>query len=47
MRNVPDDWDSHWTTCPDCGKRYHLSEWCEYCEEIEEEEEDNDQDSEE
>ena len=24
--NVPDDWESYWTTCWDCGAHYHASE---------------------
>ena len=23
--NLPDDWDSHWATCPKCRKQYHQS----------------------
>lgn len=26
MSNVPDDWNSYWTTCANCGNRYHMSE---------------------
>jgi len=26
MTNVPDDYDSYWVTCPECGKKYHASE---------------------
>lgn len=25
-RNVPDDWDCYWHTCPLCNSRYHESE---------------------
>lgn len=25
-RNIPDDWDCYWRTCPDCGEQYHTSE---------------------
>lgn len=25
MSNLPDDWSAYWTTCEDCGARYHLS----------------------
>lgn len=28
MRNTPDDWDSYWVSCAACGRRYHLSEYC-------------------
>lgn len=32
--NVPDDWDCYWTSCSECGHRWHLSERnsCEKCE---------------
>lgn len=23
--NLPDDWNSYWSTCSVCGRRYHLS----------------------
>jgi len=26
--NLPDDWGSWYTTCPDCGARCHASEGC-------------------
>lgn len=26
MDNAPDDWDSYWTKCADCGTKYHASE---------------------
>jgi hypothetical protein len=26
MKNVPDDWDSHYRRCARCGSTYHLSE---------------------
>lgn len=26
MRNVPDDWDSYYSTCSRCGSKYHDSE---------------------
>lgn len=26
MRNVPDDWDCYWRTCPHCKSKYHASE---------------------
>jgi hypothetical protein len=26
MSNVPDDWNSFWTHCHHCGRRYHESE---------------------
>jgi ribosomal protein L37E len=30
--NLPDDWDSYYTTCPRCGQRYHKSEGgCDCC----------------
>lgn len=38
MRNLPDDWDNFWTTCPGHGVKYHMSEWCPVCEMNEEEE---------
>jgi hypothetical protein len=24
--NVPDDWNYHWQSCPDCDELYHASE---------------------
>ena len=33
LRNVPDDWDNFWNTCPQ-GHRWHASDGrCEDCEE--------------
>ena len=29
MGNVPDDWNTLWLLCPDCGRHYHASEGCE------------------
>ena len=29
LHNVPDDWGAHYTTCENCGARYHKSEG--YC----------------
>lgn len=26
MNNTPDDWFQYFTTCPECGEKYHLSE---------------------
>lgn len=32
--NYPDDWNCYWTTCDECGHRYHASEGgCEACDE--------------
>jgi len=37
MRNLPDDWDSYWTTCPEHDVKYHASEGCPICEMSDEE----------
>ena len=29
-RNLPDDWDTYWRRCEDCGVMYHES-GCEEC----------------
>ena len=42
-RRVPDDWDSYYVICEECGHRYHASEWCENCKLREEENEDSEQ----
>ena len=39
MWNLPDDWNSYWSTCPEHDVRYHMSEGCPICELSEEEEE--------
>lgn len=42
MNNTPDDWFCYQVKCPDCGQKYHSSEWCE-CEDEEEEEEEDEE----
>ena len=37
MRNLSDDWDSYWTTCPEHDVKYHASEGCPICEMSDEE----------
>ena len=28
ISNVPDDWNTYYTTCGTCNYRYHMSEYC-------------------
>jgi len=41
--NVPDDWGSYYTICPDCGTRWHASEGCCPCDEAEAEQAEDDE----
>ena len=43
MANVPDDWNTLWLLCPDCGRHYHASEGCECWDEEEDFDEFEDQ----
>lgn len=39
MRNLPEDWNSHWTTCDDHDVKYHTAECCPICDLSDEEQE--------